>query len=79
MHAAAPSNALYEPGAHGDGAIEPVEQLLPAVQLVQSDAAVRLVALEKVDAGQGSAAAAPSAQYDPARHCLQLVCPGSSW
>ena len=78
-HSAAPSAALNEPGAHGDGAVEPVEQLLPAVQAVHSEAATRMVALEKVEAGQGSAAAAPSAQYDPAMHGLQLVCPSASW
>ena len=45
-HSAAPSAAVNEPGAHGKGVIEPVEQLLPAGQDVHSDAAVRLVALE---------------------------------
>ena len=48
-HCAAPSDALNEPGAHGDGAAEPVEHELPAGQAVHSEAAVRVVALEKVD------------------------------
>ena len=70
-HSAAPSAALNEPGAHGDGAVEPVEQLLPAVQAVHSEAATRMVALEKVEAGQGSAAAAHAAAFAERSHIFR--------
>ena len=51
-----------EPAVQGAGAVEPVEQEWPRGQGVHSAALVRLVAAEKVEAGQGRAAAAPSAQ-----------------
>ena len=62
VHCEALSLALNEPGAHGDGAVELVEQLLPAGHGVHCSALVRSVESEKVVAGQGSGAAAPSEQ-----------------
>ena len=51
-----------EPAVQGAGAVEPVEQEWPSVHGVHSSLLVKLVAFEKVVAGQGSAAAAPSPQ-----------------
>ena len=50
------------PGEHGDGAVEPIEQLEPGGQRVHCEAADKSVALAKRPAGHGSGADAPSLQ-----------------
>ena len=50
----------------------------PAVQLVQFDALERLVKVLKVPAGHGSAALAPSGQYEPGGQSSTLVEPADS-
>ena len=57
-----PAAGAMEPAVQGVGAVEPVEQEWPTVHGVHSSLLVKLVAFEKVVAGQGSAAAAPSPQ-----------------
>ena len=46
VHELAPVAELIVPGAHGAGAVEPVAQLEPFSQAVQSDAAVSPSVLE---------------------------------
>ena len=78
VHDAALASEIV-PAAHWVGAVEPVEQKLPAGQGSQSLAAWLPVALEYVVARHGSAAAAPCGQYDPAGQSLHVVSPGVSW
>ena len=68
MHAAAPLTEENVPGPHADGAVAPVEQLEPAGQSSQSEAAVLLARSEYEPASHGSCALAPRLQYEPDLH-----------
>ena len=70
---------MYVPGEHGVGAVEPTPHALPAVQLVHSLLAASAALLEYVPAGHGSAADAPSSQYEPASQPMQPVAPLADW
>ena len=61
-HTSSPSTAAIVPGLHWLGVTLPVLQLWPTVQSVHCEALTRLVAVVKVPAGHGSAAAARSSQ-----------------
>ena len=68
------------PGAHGVGSSLPTLQNVPTGQTTQSSALVIVIDVFMcVPPGQGSEAAAPSAQYAPSSHGLQLVWPSMFW
>ena len=64
------------PGPHGVCLVLPVDAKWPLSVGVHSAALVRLVALECEPYLQGSAAAAPSAQYEPGVHGSLTSWPG---
>ena len=66
---------LYDPGAHGLYAVEPVAHAAPAGHDVQFSAWERPIALEYVPAKHGRAADAPGGQKLPMVHCSQAVEP----
>ena len=67
------------PGLHGVCLVLPVDAKWPLSVGVHSAALVRLVALECEPSLQGSAAAAPSAQYEPGVHGSLTSLPGLAW
>ena len=62
MHLSNPAVGALLPGVQAVGATEPVAHALPGGQAVHSAALPKSVALEKVPASHGSAAAEPAAQ-----------------
>ena len=79
LHLPLRSCAAWLPAAHGVGMVEPVVHACPAGHASHLAALVRLVRLEYEPSLHGSAAAAPSTQYAPCSHALQLVVPSASW
>ena len=75
MQVALPLLAAKDPELQSVIALEPVEHECPAVHSVHSVSLVRSIADENVPAVHGSAAEAPSGQYEPAMHCSQPVWP----
>ena len=71
--------ALNVPGSHRSCAVEPVEQADPVGQSVQLLAAPSPGVLEYVPAKQGSAAAAPAAQWEPDGHSRHAIAPVADW
>ena len=73
------------PGLHGVGSAAPVPQKCPRSHRMQSSALVigifsnSIEAFWKVPWRHGSAAAAPSAQYDPGVHGSHTKCFSFSW
>ena len=63
------------PGAHGAGAVDPVEHDEPDGQSVHSAASVSPDAFENVPAKHGSSADAPEGQKLPPLHTLHAVAP----
>ena len=73
VHRSLRLDGVYEPAAHGVGAVAPSGQLRPVVHSMHSSALPRSVALPCVPLGQGRGALAPAKQYDPssqARHAV---------
>ena len=79
VHEAERASGAAVPRLHVTGAVEPVLQLLPGGHCSQPTSATRSMRVEKVPAGQGSAALAPKPQYEPALHWMHAVLPLPSW
>ena len=67
------------PRLHGIGCVAPVLQLLPGGQCLQPASEVSPKDDEKRPDGHGSAADAPSTQYEAASHATHAVLPPFSW
>ena len=79
VHEAERASGAAVPRLHVTGAVEPVLQLLPGGHCSQPTSDARSMRVEKVPAGQGSAALAPKPQYEPALHGMHAVLPLPSW
>ena len=79
LHADKPVVSENVPAAHGVTAVDPTPHAWPAVHSEQPSVApsavLRSVALPNRPDGHESGAEAPSTQYEPASHALQLCCP----
>ena len=75
---ALPASAT-DPATHADGTTAPVEHALPSGHFMQSNAAVRFVALPYDPALQSSAADAPSEHHLPSSHGRQPVAFACGW
>ena len=67
------------PAAHGVSTVLPVGAKWPAVVSVHSLRLVRLVALEYEPFLHGSAALAPSGQYEPGSQATHVCLPSLAW
>ena len=67
------------PAAHGVSTVLPVGAKWPAVVSVHPRRLVRLVALEYEPFLHGSAALAPSGQYEPGSQATHVCSPSSAW
>ena len=79
VHSGELKSELMEPGVHGVGATEPVEQALPGGHGEHSDCAARLVAPLKLPLSHGSGVEAPVGQMEPGSHGWQNVALGDDW
>ena len=71
--------ALYEPGAQGFGAIEPVAHELPGKHVEHCDSDARLKALLNLPFLHDCAAAAPDLQKVPGEQLVHAVPFGLPW
>ena len=78
-HAPLPAMGWTVPGLHMVCSVLPVGAKWPAVVSVHSLRLVRLVALEYEPFSHGSAALAPSRQYEPGSQATHLSSPSSAW
>ena len=78
-HEPCPAAGCVVPAAQGEASTEPIVQNEPAGHAMHCSSDHRPTSLLREPDGHGSAADAPSSQYEPEMHSKQAVSPSSCW